>query len=83
MEKLASKYLSLNQRQWLKGLGLAFLGAVTTALYNSINGGHIPATWEEIKPILQVGATTGAMYLMHSFTEGTTGKPFIKGGETK
>lgn len=76
--KLASKYLSLNQRQWLKGLALAVASAIATGLYNGFMNDHLPSSWGDFKPILKVGVTAGAMYLGHSLFEGKSGIPFKK-----
>ncbi len=74
MNQLVSKYLSLNQRQWLKGLGLAVASALATGLYNGFMNDHLPSCWADFKPLIKAAITAGSVYLGYSFTENSKGQ---------
>ena len=81
MNNLLSKYLTLNQRQWLKGISLSVLGTALTAIYTGLSSGIVPLTLLALKPSLIAGVASGVSYVIHSLTENSNGVPF--GGEPK
>lgn len=72
--KTESQFLSLNSRQWIKGLFLAILGAFLVGLNNSLQSGELPSTWIEFKPLLMAGLLAGITYLMTSFASNSKGE---------
>lgn len=70
----ASKFLSLNTKDLAKGAIVAFASAVLTAVYNSLQTGVFPTTWDQYKPILLVGAAALIAYLSKNLLTGEQGK---------
>lgn len=69
-----SKIFALNAKDLLKGAIVAFGGAVLTAIYNSLQTGVFPTTWEQYKPILLVGAAALIAYLSKNLLTNEQGK---------
>lgn len=59
---ITSKLLSLNTRDFLRGLALTVITAVVTTIYDAIkDGGFAAINWELV---LQVGLSSGLGYLL-------------------
>ena len=71
MEK--SKFLSLNARDFLKGLFLVVITSIVTGIYELIQNGTV-FTWETIKPVLMVAAGTGLSYLIKNLLTNSQGE---------
>ncbi len=63
--------LKLTQTRFAHGLFLTVGGALSTAIYNAVNTGHLPQTWADIKPILIIGLSAGLVYICKNLTIGT------------
>ncbi len=73
-----SKILTLNRRQWLKGLGTAIVGTAIASLISTMTAGALPLTLVALKPILMTGGISGLSYISHSLAENSDGKPLTK-----
>lgn len=65
--KPSAAIFSLDWHDALKGLIMAVLSALITALYNGVIAGNFPDTWIEIKPILLIGIGAGLAYAIKNF----------------
>ena len=60
-------FLSVGQRDAIKGLILASITAIITGLYTSLQSGHLPATADEWKVIGLSAITAGLSYVTKNF----------------
>jgi len=66
---VTSKQFTLNTRDVIRGFILAVIGAVLTAILNSLSSGTLTFNWKQIGI---VAATTGVSYLLKNFFEPAT-----------
>jgi len=72
-----SKFLSLNAKDAIKGLVVAFFSAVLTGIYQLIQtGGSL--TWPTIKPILITGVVALLGYLIKNVLTNSQDQLIIK-----
>jgi hypothetical protein len=67
MKTTVSTYLSLNAKDFIKGLLMAFIGVILTGLITSINAGSLPLDWAAWKPILMGGLSAALAYFAKNF----------------
>ena len=60
---MKSKFLTLNWKDFSRGLLIAFLTALLTGLINILDAGAI-FTWVTIKPVLIAGISAALSYLL-------------------
>ena len=60
---MKSKFLSLDWKDFSRGLLIAFLTAVLTGVINILDTGAV-FTWVTIKPVLIAGASAALSYLL-------------------
>ena len=61
-----SSFLTLSQRDWIKGLSVAVLSVVIGSLYQIFQSGALP-TPEQFNKILVTGGTAALAYIMKNF----------------
>jgi hypothetical protein len=71
MNQIATYLGQLTSTKFAHGLFMAVGGAVTVALYDSIQNGKLPTTFEEFKPIVIIGLGTGLSYIIKNKFAGT------------
>ena len=60
---MKSKFLTLNLKDFLRGILIAFLAAVITGIINILDTGSI-FTWETLRPVLISGVSAALSYLL-------------------
>ena len=70
-----SSFLSLNWMDLLKGLLVAVIGAILTAVYQALQAGTMTFTWAFFQPILLTGLAAGIAYLIKNFLTNSQGFP--------
>ena len=60
---MKSKYLTLNAKDFIRGLLIAILTAIITGVINILDNGAI-FTWVTIKPVLIAGISAALSYLL-------------------
>jgi len=60
---MKSKFLTLNWKDFSRGLLIAFLTAVLTGVINILDAGAV-FTWVTIKPVLIAGVSAALSYLI-------------------
>jgi hypothetical protein len=60
---MKSKFLTLNLKDFLRGILIAFLAAVITGIINILDTGSI-FTWETLRPVLISGISAALSYLL-------------------
>jgi hypothetical protein len=60
---MKSKFLTLNWKDFSRGLLIAFLTAVLTGVINMLDAGAI-FTWVTIKPVIIAGISAALSYLL-------------------
>lgn len=58
-----SKFLTLNWKDFLRGLLIAFLTAVITGIINILDAGAV-FTWVTLRPVLIAGVSAALSYLL-------------------
>ncbi|MCK9220272.1 MAG: hypothetical protein M0P47_09520 [Bacteroidales bacterium] len=76
-----SNFVNLNWIDLLKGLVVAILGAIITAVYEAVQSGTITFTWVFWQPILFTGIAAGLAYLIKNFFTNSSNIPFTKEGK--
>ena len=72
--KTESKYLTLNERQWIKGLVITVVMTIATGLYDMVKLGHFPSTWAQISPLIMTGLSTALGYFIVSLGSNSNGQ---------
>ena len=62
-----SVLFSLNKNDVLKAIVMAFLTALITGLYNSLESGSLPTDWASLKPILTTSLVATLGYLIKNY----------------
>jgi lysozyme family protein len=70
---MKSKFLSLNWNDFLKGLLMAFLGALVTGIYQLFQTGSA-LNWATLKPVLLVAIANGLSYLIKNLFTNNQGE---------
>jgi hypothetical protein len=73
---MKSTFLTLNTRDFLKGLILVVITAIVTGIYQLLQTGAL-FTWETLKPILITSATAALSYLIKNLLSNSEGQ-FMK-----
>jgi len=73
-----SNFFSLNWLDLGKGLLVAVIGAILTAVYQAIQSGQLTWTWAFFQPIVLTGVAAGIAYLIKNFFSNSSGEP-LKG----
>jgi len=73
-----SNFFSLNWLDLGKGLLVAVIGAILTAVYQAIQAGQLTWTWAFFQPIVLTGLGAGLAYLIKNFFSNSAGEP-LKG----
>jgi len=73
-----SNFFSLNWFDLAKGLLVAVIGAILTAVYQAIQAGQLTWTWAFFQPIVLTGLGAGLAYLIKNFFSNSAGEP-LKG----
>lgn len=60
---MKSKYLTLNAKDFFRGLLIAILAAIITEVINILDAGAI-FTWVTMKPVLIAGVSAALSYLL-------------------
>ena len=60
---MKSKFLTLNRKDFSRGLLVAFLAAVITGVINILDTGAV-FTWLTVKPVLIAGISAALSYLL-------------------
>jgi len=60
---MKSKFLTLNWKDFSRGLLIAFLTAVLTGVINMLDAGAV-FTWVTVKPVLIAGVSAALSYLL-------------------
>jgi len=60
---MKSKFLTLDWKDFSRGLLIAFLAAVITGIINILDTGAV-FTWETIRPVLIAGISAALSYLL-------------------
>lgn len=68
---MISKFLTLNQKDFIKGLLLSVLTAVVTIVYNSVQAGSLTFDW---KSIGVTALTTALSYLLKNLLTNSQGE---------
>lgn len=68
---MISKFLTLNQKDFIKGLLLSVLTAVVTIVYNSVQAGSLTFDW---KAIGVTALTTALSYLLKNLLTNSQGE---------
>jgi len=68
-----AKLFSLNWRDALHSVVVAFGSAFIVSLTELLSNGHIPASWVEIKPILVTSASATVAYIGKNFFTNSAG----------
>jgi hypothetical protein len=63
MNAMKSNFLTLNWKDFSRGLLIAFLTAVLTGVINMLDAGAV-FTWVTIKPVLIAGISAALSYLL-------------------
>ena len=63
--------LKLTNTKFAHGLFIAVGGALSTAIYNAVQTGHLPQSWADVKPILILGVSAGLVYIAKNLGLGT------------
>lgn len=64
---MKSGFLNLNWTDLAKGLLVAVIGAILTAVYQAIEAGTLAWTWAFWQPIVLAGLGAGIAYLIKNF----------------
>ncbi len=64
---MKSGFLNLNWGDLAKGLLVAVIGAILTAVYQAIEAGTLAWTWAFWQPIVLTGLGAGIAYLIKNF----------------
>lgn len=64
---MKSGFLNLNWVDLTKGLLVAVIGAILTAVYQAIEAGTLAWTWAFWQPIVLTGLGAGIAYLIKNF----------------
>ena len=78
MKKVFSDFLSVNTRDFIKSLFMAFGGAASMVLYKFVEMGTFPTGWNQWKQILLTGLSAATLYLIKNFftnSKDQIGKP--------
>jgi hypothetical protein len=70
MKALFSKFLTLNQRDLIKGLIMAFTGAIVGAIYPTIQNWVTGTDWSlkfDWHPIVKAGVAAAIAYIVRKF----------------
>jgi hypothetical protein len=70
---MKSKFLKLTAPDWLKGLVMAFIGAIVAGVYQLFQTGSA-LNWITLKPILFVAIGTALSYLIKNFFSNSAGQ---------
>ncbi len=73
-----SNFFSLNWLDLGKGLLVAVIGSILTAVYQAIQAGQLTWTWAFFQPIVLTGVAAGIAYLIKNFFSNSAGEP-LKG----
>ncbi len=74
---MKSKLFTLNWRDLLNGLLIAFLTALLTGIINILGSGAV-FDWIHFKPILIAGASAACAYLLKSLSTNSQNQLFTK-----
>ena len=69
-----SPLFTVNERQWVKGLVLAVIGAFLGGIQGIVSTGHLPSTLAELQPIGIGALSAGIAYVAHSFASNEQGQ---------
>ena len=69
-----SKFLNLGKNDILKGVLIAMLTAIVTALYNALDAGTFEFTWVFFKPIVLSSIGAAMAYLLKNVLTNSDGK---------
>ena len=73
MNKKQSKLFKLNNFDLLKAAIMLFISSLVGGLVMLLDSGHLPTSWNEVKPIVIIAACTTASYILKQlFTDGDT-----------
>lgn len=68
-----SKLYRLNNFDLIKAAVMLFISSVVGGLVMLLDSGHLPTSWNEVKPIVIIAAYTMASYILKQlFTNGDT-----------
>ena len=68
-----AKFLSLNWKDAIHGVLVAFLGSIMYSLYDLLNSGKLPTTWADFKPILVSALVFTVGYIIKNFLSNSAG----------
>lgn len=68
-----AKFLSLNWKDAIHGILVAFLGSLTYSVYDLLNSGKLPTTWADFKPILVSALVFTIGYIIKNFFSNSAG----------
>ena len=80
MKELVSRFLSLNQRDWIKGLRVAVVGAVLGAVYPTIQNWITGTDWSlkfDWHAVVKAAIGAAVTYLTTKFVTNSAGE-FLK-----
>jgi len=73
-KKNIGKFLTINEKDLIKGVIMAFVSSALTTLINILNTGVFPTDWKTWSMILTVGLTAGLTYLLKNLFTSTDKK---------
>ena len=73
-KKTIGTFLTINEKDLIKGTVIAFIMALLTSLYAIVNTGSIPVDWPTWRMILISSLSTGIAYLIKNLLESTKKK---------
>jgi hypothetical protein len=75
--KMKSKLFTLDSRDFINGLFVAFLTALITGLIEILGKGS-PLSWESMKPVLIAGISAALSYLLKSLSTNSHNQLFTR-----
>jgi len=73
----SKEFLSLGLKDIIKGSLMAAIAVILTGLMTSLTAGHLPANWDEFKPIVLSGLGAFITYLLKNYFTNSDDK-FLK-----
>ena len=67
-----SNKFKLNNYDLLKAAVMLFISSVVGGLVMLLDSGHLPTSWNEVKPIVIIAACTTASYILKQLFSGDT-----------
>jgi hypothetical protein len=74
---MKSKFLTLDYRDILKGIFIAFMTSFLTGLVDMLQKGAV-FDWPTIKPVLIAGACAAISYLLKNYMSNSKGQMFTR-----